>query len=229
MATGGAGGMTTGGTGGTGGSSADCTSAILAIKAQMAGVLACTSVVRLDYQTLAIKGVRFLCGAYAAPTEAQARATAQADTGYGQSGQLLSGATPMDEFVFYTQPLDLGGVGVVSAQSGMSVFGGSIVWLGGGQITYPTSFEPGSNLASGCTNTTPEPSARGWDLRDGTPLSTADVKAALDVVWGTALPDALTQVGGVFDAVVLLYPPTMGVFDPNVAEWIVMVNSGSLD
>ena len=40
--------------------------------------------------------------------EARARATAQRDTGHGASGQLLSGARPSDEFVFYQSPGEIG-------------------------------------------------------------------------------------------------------------------------
>ena len=52
---------------------------------------------------------------------------------------------------------------------------------------------------------------------------------ARDAVWGTALPDGLSKSGYVFDAMVLLYPPTVGDFDPQVAEWVVLVNSGWLE
>ena len=53
--------------------------------------------------------------------------------------------------------------------------------------------------------------------------------AALQVVWNTALPNGLWKNGYVFDAVVLLYPPSVGAFDPNVAEWVVLLSSGWLD
>ncbi len=223
-ATGGSGGAT-GGTGGTG----DCKALTDAIAEQTTGVFTCATVVRLDYQTLKIKGYRIACDPYAAVTEAAARQTAQNDTGFGQTGQFLSSPNPEDEYVFYEPPLDFGGVGVVNARNGKSVFGGGIVWLGMGQISYPATFEPPASLGAKCATSTLVPPARGWDLRDGTVLPDSDVTAALDVVWDTALPDGLWQGGYVFDAVVLLYPPAMGVFDPSVAEWVVLVNSGWLE
>lgn len=242
--TGGSGGATTGGSGGTtssggsggastggagGATSADCKAAVAAIAAQTTGVKTCTTLVRLDYQTFTIKGYRIFCDPYAATTEAAARATAQADTGFGQAGQLLSGPTPADEYVLWEPAGDFGGVGVVSARSGKTVFGGGIVWSGTGQISYPATFDPPGLLGQGCTNTAQVPSARGWDLVSAMPLSADKVSAALDVVWGTALPDGLMQGGYLFDAVVLLYPPTVGAFDPGVAEWEVLVNSGWLE
>lgn len=223
--TGGAGGST-----GTGGAVTDCQAAAQAITSQTSGVQTCTSVVRLDYVSFAIKGYHIVCSADGPATEEAARAASEADTGFGKDGQLLSGpAAPGDEWVFYESPGDFGGVGVVSARHGKTVFGGGIVWDGKGEITYPTMFEPASDLGSNCVNTTLLPAARGWDLAGGTALSEEELKAALDIVWTTALPDGLQGGGYVFDAVVLVYPPTVGAVDPTVAEWIVMVNSGWLE
>jgi hypothetical protein len=208
---------------------ADCQTVIDEIAKQAGGVQTCTALVRLDYQTLAIKSQHLSCGPYGATNEAQARATAQADTGHGQSGELLSGASPEDEYVFWESAGDFGGAGVVNARNGQSVFGGSVVWNGMGQITYPTSFSPPESLGLGCPSMLGKPPARGFDLGSGRALSQAQVDAALAVVWGTALPDGLWQSGYVFDAMVLLYPPSVGGLDPNVAEWVVLVNSGWLE
>ena len=228
---GGAGG--TGGTGGLGGAGgADCASLSQAIASQTAGTHACTTIVRLDYQSLAILGFQIVCGAYAAVDEAGARVTAHADTGFGQSGQLLSGPEPIaDEFVFYQSPGDFGGVGVVSAGHGLSVFGGSIFWMGPGEITYPASWQPAAALGPDCiplTNGLP-PEGRGFDLNQAQPLTATEVDDALTQAWVTALPDGLLQGGYVFDATVLMYPRSVGALDPTTAEWIVMLNSGWLE
>jgi hypothetical protein len=73
------------------------------------------------------------------------------------------------------------------------------------------------------------PPSRGFDLVSGMPLAQADVDAALEVVWGTALPEGLAKGAYVFDAVVLLYPRSVGAFEPSSAEWIVLVHSGWLE
>jgi len=231
--TAGAGGTGSGGTTGTGGTGGsptkDCKGLADAIAQETSGVKTCTSVVRLDYQTLAIKAYRILCGPYGATNESAARATAEADTGFGQAGQFLSGPNPEDEYVFFESPGDFGGVGVVNARNGDSVFGGGIVWSGMGQISYPDTFDSPGGLGKDCTNASSVPAARGFDLSSGQALAMDKVTAALDVVWDTALPDGLWQGGYVFDAVVLLYPPSVGVLDPTVAEWVVLVNSGWLE
>jgi hypothetical protein len=201
------------------------------IAAQAGGVHTCTSVVRLDYQTLSMKAYRILCAPYSATNEAAARATAQQDTGYGAMGALLSSppSPPEDEWVFWQAPGDFGGVGVVNARNGTSVFGGSVVWDGKGAITYPATFNPPEALGEGCVTSIMKPPARGFDLVGVEALTQAEVDAALDVVWKTALPEGLWKPGYVFDAMVLLYPPTVGDFDESVAEWIVLVNSGWLE
>ncbi|MFO0587080.1 MAG: hypothetical protein U0441_06070 [Polyangiaceae bacterium] len=221
---------TSGGAGGTTVTTPECVAAADAIAKMTGGAgSACTSIVRLDYQTWTIKGWQMVCGGYAAVTEAQARATSQTDTGFGQNGQLLSGANPMDELVFYESPGDFGGVGVVSADTGLTVFGGGIVWSGTGQMTYPKTWLPPETLGAGCVPAAAPPGTRGWDLSGGMVMPVQDQQAAMDVVWGTALPDGLLKGGYLFDAVVLLYPPTVGVLDPTKAEWIVLLNSGWLE
>ena len=228
--TGTAGSTTSGGTGGGTVVPPDCAAAADAI-AKMAGGAgtACTTLVRMDYQTWAIKGWQMVCGGYTATSEAQARATSQTATGFGQNGQLLSGPSPMDEWVFYESPGDFGGAGVVSARTGQAVFGGGIVWAGTGQITFPTTFEPPETLGIGCVPAGLPPTSRGWNLGGGMPMPVSDQQAALDVVWGTALPDGLSKVQYLFDAVVLFYPPSVGAVDTTKAEWVVLLNSGWLE
>jgi len=217
-----------GGQGGQGGAAA-CAAQVEAIAQQAAGTVTCTSVVRLDYASRAILGYRIQCGPYAQSTEAEARAAAQAQTGYGAAGQSLAGAMPQDDFVFYEPPGDFGGVAAVSARNGLPVFGGGIVWSGTGEITWPAAWDPAAGLGADCATSTTPPAARGFDLRDASALPAADVDAALAVVWQTALPEGLWRGGYVFDAVVLLYPRSVGAFDPSTAEWVVLVNSGWLE
>ena len=192
-------------------------------------VSAFTAIVRLDHDTRALLGYALAIGSYARLDEAAARAVAQASTGYGDDGQLLSGPAPEDAWVFYESPGDFGGVGVVSARTGLPVFGGSIVWDGRGDITFPSAWSPPADLASGCTTTGDSGATRGFDLVSGGALSSTDVDAALGPVRRTALIDAMWERGYVFDSVVLRYPRTVGAFDPASAEWIVLVSGGWLE
>lgn len=228
---GGGGGGTSSGQAGAGGS-ADCQALSAAIAAQTSGVVTCTTAVRLDYQSLTHLGFQIFCGPYAQVTEAEARATAQADTGFGQTGTFLSGPAPVeDELVFYEFPGDFGGVGIVNARNGLSVFGGSVIWMGTGDITYPGEWQPPEALGPDCipeVNALPPP-ARGFDLETGQPLTATEIDPPLTEAWVTALPDGLWQGGYVFDAMVIMYPRHIGMLDPTTAEWLVLINSGWLE
>lgn len=224
-----------GGMGGQGGSAIpnpSCTNAAQGITSQISKIF-CTAIVRLDYTTRDPLGFQIICGGIPSGgvTEASARATAQADTGFGQMGQFISGPAPQDHYVFVQNPSDFGGVAAVSAKSGMSVFGGGIVWDGKGDITYPKTWQPTSDLGLGCgPQASAPPPARGFDLPNGALLPGADVDMAVAVAWDTALADGFGNAGHmVHDALVLKYPRTVGGFDPAAAEWIVLFNSGLLD
>ncbi len=216
------------------GAAGDCSAEIAALSAEMytPPVRSCTAVVRLDHDTLKILGHQLVCGKYAGVDETAARATAQADTGYGTAGQMLNGANPEDLYVFYQAPGDFGGASAVSARTGLSVFGGSIIWLGSGDLTYPKTWRAASELGSNCplVGTSSGPvKVTGYDLVNGQSLSQADADAAAKVVHQTAIPAAMWQGGYVFDIVVLRYPRAVGTFDPTTAEWIVAVNGGWLE
>jgi hypothetical protein len=229
---GGAGGVGgAGGMGGVGGTSADCAALSEVIATETGIVGACVTVVRLDYQSLTILGFQIFCGPFDHPDEATARATAQADAGYGSSGQLLGGPTPSDDWVFWQPAGDFGGTGVVGAAQGLTVFGGSTVWGGSGDITYPAAWRPAADLGPACVpmvNALP-PDARGFDLGTGMALSAGQITAAMDEAWNTALPDGLWANSYVFPSMVLLYPRSIGGFDPTTAEWIVLLSSGWLE
>jgi hypothetical protein len=205
-----------------------CEGQVAAIGTEMyQSIGSCTVVVRLDYQSLAMLGWQLVCAPYGAVDEATARATAFADTGYGATGARLNDVGALEEWVFFQAPGDFGGAAAVSARTGRSVFGGSIVWDGAGDLTWPTAWRPPVEL--GCADLG-QIRAVGYDLENGTAgLAAADLDAALAVIRSSPFPAALWTGGYVFDAVVLRYPRTVGAFNPGNAEWIVLLNGGWLE
>jgi hypothetical protein len=101
----------------------DCDTAIQNIAAQIKDS-ACTAVVRVTYLSNSLLGYQLICGGLSSLDEAKARLVSEGDTGFGQNAQALAGPNPTDVFLFFEPPGDFGGVGVVSAHTGMSVFGG---------------------------------------------------------------------------------------------------------
>ncbi len=222
----------TAGAGASGGSTADaggtpsCSEVAKAIakKAQIVG--SCTIIVRFTQTTLTLLGHQWVCGTYAPPDELAARATAQQDTGFG-SGVLLSGPAPADAWVFLVEPLDFGGAAVVSARTGLTVFGGGIVWAGKGDIKWPKTWlhDP---LGEDCAPVS-LPKVRSFDLgTGGLPLPAGEIDKALKRVRATALPSGLAQIGG-YDIVLLRYRPSVGAQDPSSDEYVVLFNSGWME
>ena len=189
----------------------------------------CTATIRLDYQSLEVLGYQLFCGAYTSIDEATAREAAQLATGYGEAGQSLGGESPEGAYVFYEAPGDFGGVGAVSARTGLAVFGGSIVWDGAGDLTYPAQWRGAESLGSGCDPEGAIPSALGYDLAQGGEVAEADMSRVLAEVQQTAIIDAMWSRGSIFEAVVLLYPRSVGVFNPESAEWVILLNGGWLE
>jgi hypothetical protein len=210
--------------------SPSCEQAIAALAGELYEEIgACTVTVRLDYQTRDLISYAVICGSYATVSESEARSQAQADSGYGSVGSMLNEAEPDDYFVFYQAPGDFGGASAVSATTGLTTFGGSIIWMGIGEITHPTTWRDADELAGDCSTSGGFPDSRGWDLRGGGALEASDFSTVLDVVEQTAVTGAFWHGGYIFDAVVLLYPRSVGMFDPTTAEWIVMVSGGWLE
>lgn len=188
----------------------------------------CTSVLRLDYQTYEPLGVHVACGPLLAIDEATARAQgirdAAIDETFGQVQQVADASTEL--FVFFQSPGDFGGVAVVSAATGETLFAGSIVWAGAGDIRYPAAWSSADDLVPRCAAGSAPP-AVGVDLvgvEGGVDAeSLADV---MDVAWSSALARAIEAHGDVHGVTVMLYPRTVGSFNPANAEWIVFVDSG---
>jgi hypothetical protein len=200
------------------------------LREMQTGVGACTAVVRLDYTTLDILSYAFVCGKYSATDEASARSSATATAAFPYSGgagtgNLLSGPPPTDQWVFYTPPIDFGGVAAVSDLTGLTTFAATIIWSGRGEILFPKSFST-ADLGRGC-EVPPPSSVRGISLASDETQSR--FQEAASIVRSTALPAAFTGWGGTFDAVALVYPRTVGGFEATSAEYIVLLDGGWLE
>ncbi len=187
----------------------------------------CAIAVRLDHDTRAIKGYQLFCGGYAALTEPQARTLGQADSGFGATGALMTSDNAYVVFDMHDTPTVPSGMVVVSATAGRTAFGGSMIMGGGsGDITHPTTWRLPNTLSTGCATTGSISRRIGFDPVMGTPLSSADIDAATEVVRATSIPSALLTGGTVFNAIVVRYAPSIEPFNSTIAEWIVVVNGG---
>ena len=197
-----------------------CDSQVSAIAEEIPLEGSCSVVIRIASGRLA--AWQILCGEYADVTESSARSSTQGTTG-GGGGGMLNPVDPPDAYVFYSAPLDFGGVAVVSARTGLGLFGAGIVWVGEGSIHYPREWRAPKSLEENCFPFEGDIPWRSYNLitESGPPAST--IEAFLDIVRRTPLPEALETRGELLDAVVLFYSPGI----PGDWEIIVILNGGS--
>jgi hypothetical protein len=138
----------------------------------------------------------------------------------------LSGSDPTDQWIFTTNQGDFGGVTAVSGHTGLVTFVGSIVWKGGGDIVYPTTWST-TDLGKGCNTSKPK-DTRTYNLTGGR-ITDLNVMEAARIVLSTALPPAFQHWGSILGTTVLLYPRAAGGFDPETSEFIVLLEGGWLE
>lgn len=208
-----------------------CDTASETLSAELYTVLtgACTIALRLDYESKAFLGYQVFCSSYTQISARDASEQAANDTGFGLDGTVLSGGSTDGPHLFYAAPAAPGWVAAVDRNIGLSVFGGSILASGTGDITYPLSWRDSAEIAEGCASSGNYTVTGGWDLRSGTALASEDVDAVLARVANTIVPDAFYSGGYIFDATVLLYPRSTEPFDPSTAEWVTLISGGWLE
>ena len=117
-----------------------------------------------------------------------------------------------------------GGDGYVAArallQSGAVVAAGGIVWSGRGSFWVPDSWRPAADIRCGETRAAPSD-----QVLEGE--SCADSGTTPAQAMSTALSTNLAQglaAKGAFTARTYLYMPSVGLCDPGVAEWLVILS-----
>jgi hypothetical protein len=221
------------GSGGTGGSiplgaaggagqPSTCEQQAAALEQLIPDALACTLVVRLDTTDVEILAYTLVCGdPRLDATEDEARTTASIDSGFDFTAAPQTAEPDRDQlYVFELPSNDFGAVGVVSVYTGLTVFAGGIVWAGTGEIEFPSGWSLATELGS-CAppDLVPTPSVVGPATATFAPMDPTLR------VWSTALPRALSlQDASLLNVAVMLYPRTVGAFDPTTSEYIVFVN-----
>lgn len=128
----------------------------------------------------------------------------------------------------YEAPHDFGSITFRHATSADTLFDATIVHRGRGGIRVPTSLADSQALvAAPGPLQDPEEIAVFWTeqverIRAGTPLRT---KAPEAVKAAQALGSIYGFGGKQYEAGAYLYAPAVGVFDPEIARWVVMLHA----
>ncbi|GEM_PF-4125802 len=129
------------------------------------------------------------------------------------------------DYVLYAEPGDFGGLAVVGEHSGL-VFDAGIVWAGTGDINVPNSVAEPATLGPDCFSPTPGFALDVWSYdvtnsEDPFTLSEAS-ELTLDALWSSAVFYGLQGTPATVS--LLVYPRTMGAFDPSTAEIITIID-----
>ena len=212
-----------GGDAGSAGQFPACEDAASALEQLIPDDQACTFIMRLTFTTREPLGYQIVCGDPRLDvTEEEARATATEATGW--TSWSLASDPELDElYVFEERSGDYGAVGVVSAYTGLMLFGGRMYWYEHGGIGHPTEWRSTDELQR-CDPPDELPLARPVGSYSGLDLSEPVLR-----VWSTALPRAMSlQAVSLHSIAVLVFTPMLtyplGGFDASTAEIIVFVN-----
>lgn len=180
----------------------------------------CHVLVRLDAHTLGLRGYAVV-GGDESPVEASEALAAGKEVFASEEEWIAENADVSGPetgmFTVYAEPSDSGGFALVSAESGLVVAAGGVMWGGTGHYWMPDAWQPGSDLVCGPDRAEPDDST----LVEATcGLNEAD--AALDVVLRSNLAAHLAERGS-FTAYTYIYTPTQGACNPDPAEYLVVL------
>jgi hypothetical protein len=190
----------------------------------------CTAVIRLDFLTRTIKAYALFCSDPMEVSEESARSVAVEDVVLEMpyydftTAEMLNDPDPQDAYIFYQPPWDFGGLAVVSPYTGLTVFGGSMMWMGTGAIAYPTEWLSSSHIGAGCPPSAALEPVTYYPLECEFSVPDPDLDSTLEIVAGTAMPAAMASAGEIDSVVVICYPRRLGMFVPEQAEWLVLLN-----
>ncbi|MCX6258238.1 MAG: T9SS type A sorting domain-containing protein [Bacteroidia bacterium] len=125
---------------------------------------------------------------------------------------------------YFNPPLDFGDITFELASTSDTIFNATIIWMGTGQIYHPTSFTQNSPFSLS-DDTIAKPSDTRYIGENGVITNDSVFKQKADSAWNAIDTLNITKYFSdyIFKAGIYLYPPTVGMFNPQVAKWIVFL------
>lgn len=123
----------------------------------------------------------------------------------------------------YRMALDFGSVTFTYTETGDTLFLGTIIWLGRGEIAYPDSILSPDRFGRLAAKA-PDPTQREY-FHQYSQLDEAEFKARADTAWAhvNRLDIVRDFADGEYRAGYYLYTPAVGPFDPSAARWIIFL------
>lgn len=128
----------------------------------------------------------------------------------------------------YMPPGDFGSIALLYEDTEEKIFSGTIIWSGTGAISYPENFIASSDFE-----------------KEDMPLEMPDITVFQNVIYDEHIyyPDVIAyqEIWDAIDSIkllkeyrasnpganihLLLYTPAVGIFDPSLADWIIIVKN----
>ncbi|MCE3295874.1 MAG: hypothetical protein K0R65_1588 [Crocinitomicaceae bacterium] len=122
----------------------------------------------------------------------------------------------------YQEPGDVGGITFRLEPTGDTLFNGSIIWMGQGQINQPSAFNMESPFIMQDDIIGMPENVSYFDMQ-GRPISDPQFVNAAENAWYEVnqLEIVKTASENGFKTAMLMYTPAVGVFNPEVAKWVI--------
>lgn len=123
----------------------------------------------------------------------------------------------------FVSPGDFGSIAFTLEHTGDTIFDATIVWMGTGGISFPTDFSlQWPFLYSDLVVPKPQLGYFDWTGQiTNDPVIIQKADSAWDVVDSLIITSFFADY--TYKAGIYLYPPTVGMFDPSVAKWVVFL------
>ena len=126
--------------------------------------------------------------------------------------------------IYYRPPGDFGNIFFKLSSIKDTVFYATIIWMGKGKIKYPHTF---SKLAPFINSSvaTDKPNDLWFIYADTLMTKYLNLFSKVDTAWNAVKTLEITKsfYEKGFKSAIYFYPPTYGVFNPNVAKWIIFL------
>ncbi len=124
----------------------------------------------------------------------------------------------------YNSPGDFGDITFNISSTNDTVFNATIIWMGTGQIHYPNSFSSNTPFNISTTVVEKPLDISYWNMSGQITTDSFFINQA-DSAWheieSFKITDMFFKLG--FKVGIYLYPPTVGMFNPSVAKWIIFL------
>ncbi len=121
-------------------------------------------------------------------------------------------------------PCDFGGITFKISSTLDTIFDASIVWMGTGIIHYPESFSTSYPFTSASALVEQDSDIVYWGFYGDTIVDTAllnKADSAWEVIDDLEITNAFSKIDHKFG--IYLYPPTVGIFNPAAAKWVIFL------